>query len=86
MNFYNATDIERLLISAGFNVNEMKMLAVRESITHWMKYAPEQSEEMQRKICDLVANAPEEYKQARNVKVVNGEVFEDWNWVIFKAD
>jgi ubiquinone/menaquinone biosynthesis C-methylase UbiE len=86
LNFYNATDIERLLISAGFNVKEMKLLPVRESITHWMYYAPEQSEEKRQQVCDLVANAPEEYRKARNVKVVDGEVFEDWNWVIFKAD
>jgi ubiquinone/menaquinone biosynthesis C-methylase UbiE len=86
LNFYTATDIERLLLSAGFNVVEMKLLPVRESITHWMNYAPEQTEEMRLKICDLVANAPEEYKKARNVKVMDGEVFEDWNWVIFKAE
>jgi ubiquinone/menaquinone biosynthesis C-methylase UbiE len=86
LNFFTSRDIEKLLLDAGFNVVEMKLLPVRESITHWMKYAPEQSEEMRLKVCDMVANAPEEYKKARNVKVVDGEVFEDWNWVIFKAE
>lgn len=85
LNFFTAADIEKLLLDSGFIVKEMKFLPVRESITHWMKYAPEQTDEMRRKICDLVANAPEEYKQARNVEVINNEVFEDWNWVIFKA-
>ena len=86
LNFYTSRDIEKLLNEAGFHVVEMKLLPVRESITHWMNYAPEQSEEMKQKICDLVANAPEEYRIARNVKVVDGEVFEDWNWIIFKAE
>jgi ubiquinone/menaquinone biosynthesis C-methylase UbiE len=86
LNFYNSRDIEKLLLEAGFNVVEMKLLPVRESITRWMRYAPEQTKEMQKKICDMVANAPEEYKKERNVEVVDGEVFEDWNWVIFKAE
>ncbi len=85
LNFYTADDIKQMLLSTGFNIKEMKFLPVRESITHWMNHAPEQKEEMKQKICELVANAPEEYKKVRNVKVINGEVFEDWNWVIFKA-
>jgi ubiquinone/menaquinone biosynthesis C-methylase UbiE len=85
MNFYNTADIEKMLLRTGFELKEMKTLAIRESITHWMNYAPEQTEEMRKKICELVANAPEEYRKVRNVEVINGEVFEDWNWVIFKA-
>ena len=86
LDFYTAVDIKKMLLNSGFNIKEMKFISVRESITHWMKYAPEQTNDMRQKICDLVANAPEEYKKVRNVKVFNDEVFEDWNWVIFKAE
>jgi len=84
LNFYTSFDIEKMLLTAGFSVKEMKQLSVRESITHWMNFAPEQTDEMRLKICDLVANAPQEYKTIRDVKVLNNEVFENWNWVIFK--
>lgn len=85
LNFFTQNDIEKLLSDAGFIIQKTTSLSVRESITHWMKYAPEQSEEMKEKVCNLVANAPEEYKKTRNVKVLNGEVFEDWNWVIYQT-
>lgn len=86
LNFFTAADIERMLFAAGFMVTEMKTLRVRESITHWMNCAPELTVEKRKEICDLVANAPIEYKNLRNVEVVNGEIFEDWNWVVFKAE
>jgi ubiquinone/menaquinone biosynthesis C-methylase UbiE len=86
LNFYTTTDIEKMLLYAGFNITEMKFLSVRESITRWMDYAPELTDEKRKEICDLVANAPEDYKRIRNVEVVNGEIFEDWNWVLFKAN
>jgi len=86
LNFYNAADLERMLLTAEFNITERISLSVRESITRWMEYAPEQSDEKKKEICDLVANAPEEYAKIHNVEVKNGEIFEDWNWVVFKCD
>ena len=85
LNFYTSFDIEKMLLTAGFSVKEMTLLSVRESVTHWMNLAPEQTDEMRQKICDMVANAPEAYKKIRDVEVINDEVFENWNWVIFKA-
>lgn len=85
LNFFTRADLERMLLAAGFNINETKTLSVRENITHWMKYAPEQSNEKKQEICDLVSNSPEEYHKTRNVEVINNEVFEDWFWVIFKC-
>lgn len=86
LNFYNAGDIERMLVCAGFNIKEMKTLPVRESITRWMEYAPELNDEKRKLICELVKNAPEEYAKIHKVEEKNGEIFEDWNWVIFKCE
>lgn len=69
-----------------FQVRETRRLLVRENITRWLACAPELSPEKRSEVSALIANAPEPYRSMHAVEVVNGEVFEDWNWVIFTAD
>jgi hypothetical protein len=50
-----------------------------------MKEAPELSEATRQKVCDLVINGPTDYKQLRRVAMENGEIMEDWNFVLLQA-
>jgi hypothetical protein len=50
-----------------------------------MAAAPELSQEKQAEVCRMVAEAPQPYKSIHKTELVNGEVFEEWNWVIFTA-
>lgn len=84
-NFYTSEDLIRALKQAQFSIIETKYLRVRESITRWMKYAPELSPETRQKVISAVENAPQFYKKLHNVKLVGEELFEDWNWVILRA-
>ncbi len=68
-----------------FLVNSTARLAVRENISRWMAAAPELSPEKQAEVCRMVAEAPEPYRNIHNSAVIDGEVWEDWNWVIFTA-
>ncbi len=85
LKFYEEEDLVRSIEEAGFGLEEEKTLTVRESINKWMQFAPELSQETKDKVISLVKNSPEEYSKRHKVEVINGEVFEDWNWVIFKA-
>jgi ubiquinone/menaquinone biosynthesis C-methylase UbiE len=83
--FYTTEDIEGELGKNGFLVKEKIFLRVRESISRWMAEAPELTTDARQKVIDMVKDAPSGYKDERRVEVRAGEVFEDWNWVIFKA-
>lgn len=83
--FYTAEDIEQLLINNGFVVDNKSFLTVRESITRWMKYAPELSKDKKDDIINMIKNAPDEIKKLRNIKMENNELLEDWNWVVLRA-
>src|SRR6185369_4244285 len=83
--FYTEETLVRELEQEHFRVEAVSRLSVRENINRWMAAAPELSPEKQAEICDLVANALEPYKTSHRVELVNGEVYEDWNWVIFTA-
>ncbi len=83
--FYTADDIKHELGKNGFLVEDTANLRVRESITRWMAEAPELSAEIREKVVDMVKNAPPAYREERRVEVKDNEVFEDWNWVLFRA-
>ena len=83
--FYTAETLKEELNKAGFSIIETKTLKVKESITRWMKYAPELTGEVRNKVIDMVRNAPSSYKELHQVKVQNGEVLEDWNWIVIKS-
>jgi len=83
--FFTGSDLEHALGAHGFMIEKRISLSIRENITNWMKYAPEQSEEKKKHICDLILHSPIEYKKTRNVRLSRDELFEDWHWVIFKA-
>lgn len=85
LKFYTQDDLIKAVLGAGFFIEETRNLTVRESINHWMKYAPELSKEARDKIIKMVKSAPDAYKKLHNVKAINKEVFEDWNWVIIRA-
>lgn len=68
-----------------FSVVNTQRLSVRENITRWLAAAPELSAEKRAEVSALVANAPDSYRSVHRVEVVNGEVCEEWNWVIFTA-
>jgi hypothetical protein len=60
-------------------------VTVRESVSLWMREAPELTAETRQAVCELVVNAPEDYKKLRNVQVVRGEILENWNFVLLLA-
>jgi len=83
--FFTADTLAGELEEQYFTVATTRSLTVRENISRWMAAAPELSAEKQAEVCSLVANAPKPYRIIHKVEVVEGEVFEDWNWVIFTA-
>jgi ubiquinone/menaquinone biosynthesis C-methylase UbiE len=83
--FYTTESLEEELAQNGFAVEKKSFVTVRESVSLWMDQAPELSLETRNKVCDLVKNAPEEYRTLRNVKVEGGEILEDWNFVLLLA-
>lgn len=83
--FYSEQTLVAELKKAGFAVEETIRLSVRENINHWMANAPEQSEEKKAEVCRMVAEAPEPYRSLHRVEVTDGQVDEDWNWVVFRA-
>jgi SAM-dependent methyltransferase len=85
LKFYTADELAAEVSRAGFHVREKKVLKVRESITRWMAHAPELSEETRHNVIAAVEGAPPEYKKWHHVETRDGEVFEDWNWIVFKA-
>ena len=58
---------------------------MRESINRWMNYAPELDLNIREKVISMIKHAHAAYKKIHRVEVVNGEVFEDWNWAILKT-
>jgi SAM-dependent methyltransferase len=83
--FYTSENLRQELESANFSVVAQDSVVVRESVSLWMQEAPELSEDTRRAVCDLVVRAPAEYRQLRRVEVVNGEIMEDWNFVLLLA-
>lgn len=84
LKFYTDQDLIEELKQASFSIEEIKTLKVKESITHWMDYTPELTQEVRDKVCSMVQNAPLAYKKLHSVEVVDGEIFEDWNWIVIK--
>ncbi|MBD3380017.1 MAG: methyltransferase domain-containing protein [Candidatus Omnitrophica bacterium] len=88
VKFLTAQSLEKEVCQNGFGTVYRQFVTVRESVSRWMRYAPELADETRDKVCEMVLNAPEEYRKLRNVKLVDGEIMEDWNWVVLgmKAD
>ncbi len=85
LKFYTADSLKDEIIKNGFILKDEITLSVRESINRWMDHAPELSMDTKEKVIGMVKDAPQRYKQLHRVEIVNGEVFEEWNWVVFKT-
>ena len=83
--FFTEESLRNQLEQEFFRVNEVRRLTVRENITRWLESAPELSAEKRAEVEGLVVDAPEPYRSIHKVEVVDGQVLEDWNWVIFSA-
>jgi SAM-dependent methyltransferase len=83
--FHTTETLSEELSRAGFSITGQANVVVRESVSLWMREAPELSEATRAEVCRLVADAPEPYKRLRNVKVVGDEIMEDWNFVLLLA-
>lgn len=83
--FFTEESLRHQLEQEFFRVNGVRHLTVQENITRWLEAAPELSAEKRAEVEGLVANAPEPYRSIHKVEVVDGQVLEDWNWVIFSA-
>jgi DNA gyrase subunit B len=84
-NFYTADDLENYMLENGYVIWTRQELRIKESITRWMNFAPELTPGKRQQIYHLIKNAPGEYRKLRNVEVVDNQLWEDWNWVIFGA-
>lgn len=84
-DFYTEETLAQELELKYFRVDAVNRLPVRENINRWMAAAPELSSELRAEVVSLVANAPEEYRHLHDVQVADGQVTENWNWVIFTA-
>lgn len=84
--FFTEENLRQQLETEFFKVQEVRRLAVRENITRWLAIAPELSADKRAEVSDLIANAPEPYHSIHKVEVLDGEVLEDWNWVVFTAE
>ncbi|MBX3020561.1 MAG: methyltransferase domain-containing protein [Bdellovibrionales bacterium] len=80
--YYRQIDLENALRNHGFSIVGAKTLRIRESVDHWLNSAPELQPELRQHIRKLIADAPDAYKWARDVRETGGELFEDWNWLI----
>jgi len=85
LKFYTAQDLIQELKAKDFLIQEIRTLVVRESINRWMDYAPELNQEVREKVLSMVQNAPLAYKKLHHVQIVDGEIFEDWNWIVLKT-
>lgn len=83
--FHTTETLAEELRQAGFDVIKKDFVVVRESVSLWMDQAPELSVETRKAVCDLVVNSPESYRKLRNVEVRDGEILEDWNFVLLLA-
>jgi SAM-dependent methyltransferase len=83
--FHTPETLTEELQRNAFDVVKKTFVTVRESVTLWMDQAPELSAETRQTVCDLVVNAPQSYRKLRNVEVRNGEILEDWNFVLLLA-
>jgi ubiquinone/menaquinone biosynthesis C-methylase UbiE len=84
--FFTEESLRAQLEQEFFRVNNVRRLSVQENITRWLDEAPELSAEKRAEVSGLIANAPEPYRSIHKVEVVDGQVLEDWNWVIFSAE
>ena len=83
--FHTVDTLSDDLARSEFEIIGKDFVVVRESVSLWMREAPELSDETRQAVCDLVVNSPADYKKLRNVQVVAGEVLEDWNFVLLLA-
>ena len=84
--FFTEESLKSQLEQEFFTVYNVRRLTVQENITRWLDAAPELSTEKRAEVSALIENAPEPYRSLHKVEVVNGQVLEDWNWVIFSAE
>lgn len=84
-HFFTEEGLAAELEREYFRITHVRRLTVRENITRWMEAAPELPEERRQEVCGLIAGAPEPYRSLHRVEVTNGQIFEDWNWVVFTA-
>jgi ubiquinone/menaquinone biosynthesis C-methylase UbiE len=83
--FFTEESLKKQLEQEFFRVQQVRRLSVRENITRWLASAPELSPERQAEVSALIADAPEPYRTIHKVKVEDGQVMEEWNWVIYTA-
>jgi SAM-dependent methyltransferase len=83
--FHTSETLTEELERSEFSVVEEKFVVVRESVSLWMREAPELSEETRQAVCNMVVNSPPDYKKLHNVQVVRGEILEDWNFVLLES-
>jgi ubiquinone/menaquinone biosynthesis C-methylase UbiE len=84
--FFTEESLRGQLERKFFQVREVRRLTVQENITRWLDAAPELSTEKRAEVSGLIADAPEPYRGIHKVAVVDGQVLEDWNWVVFSAE
>lgn len=84
--FFTEGSLKSQLEQEFFTVTNVRRLTVQENITRWLDEAPELSVEKRAEVSALIENAPEPYRSLHKIETVNGQVLEDWNWVIFSAE
>jgi DNA gyrase subunit B len=83
--FFTEESLKEQLEQEFFRVRDVRRLTVRENISRWLAAAPELSAEKQAEVSALIADAPEPYRSMHKVETLEGQVLEDWNWIVFSA-
>jgi DNA gyrase subunit B len=85
-NFLKKVDIIAHLKKLGLRKIEKQECIVRESIEHWLSFAPELDKNKIEKVKKLYREAPPEYKSLHKVRIFSDDIFEDMCWVLIKAE
>jgi len=85
VKYYTTQDLIQELTENGFDVQGKRFLRVRESVNKWLDSAPGLSVNLRNEIFKLIKTASPEYKEIRNVEFCDGQLHEDWNWIVITA-
>jgi len=83
--YYDTKALHEIMNDHGFNISKTEFVSVRESVDHWLNNALALPMSTKEEIKNLIQGASDGYKKTRNVKSMEGELFENWNWAVIEG-